>query len=369
MKKTLLTIALAACALSASAQGYRFTDIVRNAATPVKDQARTGTCWCFGTVSFLESELLRTGKGEYDLSEMSVVRQKYINQLNDYYLRRGQGSLSPGSLPHTALNAIRVAGILPEEVYNGIGYDSDHHDHGELGRYIGSLAKTAVDAKKRSPEYYEMLESVLDIYLGEKPASFSYYGRTYTAESFWKNLGLNLDDYVEITSFSHKPYYKAIDVEVPDNWEHERMYNLPLDEMMDVMDKALLAGYTISWDGDVSEKGFVHKSGLAINPTEKAMEEALTFKKPCEEIKVDQAVRQAGYENFTTTDDHIMHVTGMVKDQNGTIYYITKNSWGPDSNSTGGYLNMSESFVRAKTICFMVHKNAIPKEIRAKLGL
>lgn len=389
MKRTILTFTLLLSVYGAFGQGYQFTEIISLPATPVKNQAATGTCWCFATVSFLESELLRTGKGEYDLSEMFLVRQKYMNQLQDNYLRRGKGNIGQGSLSHTAMNAFKQVGIVPEEVYTGINYDSDRHNHGEMARYMKGLSETAVELKKRSPEYYKLIDNLFDTYMGSIPEKFIYKGKEYTPETFTKSLGINPDDYIEITSFTHQPYYTAFEVEVPDNWEHELMYNVPLDELIEIMNYALKNGHTVCWDGDVSEKGFSHTNGVAINPevstvetyvgTDRARFEKMTaterleavykFDRPYPEIKVTPEIRQEGYEAFVTTDDHLMHITGMVKDQNGTPYYITKNSWGTERNTFGGYLNMSESYVRAKTIFIMVHKDAIPKAIRAKLEI
>lgn len=389
MKKSIMILALILSVGSAFAQGYQFTDVKRLAATPVKNQASTGTCWCFATVSFLEAELLRTGKGEYDLSEMFLVRQKYMNQLQDNYLRRGKGNISQGSLSHTAINAFLQVGIVPEEVYNGINYDSERHNHGELARYLKGIADVAVELKHRSPEYDKLVKNLFDTYLGEVPEKFTYKGKEYTPKSFAASLGLNMDDYVELTSFTHHPYYTQFEVEVPDNWEHGKMYNLPLDELMETMNYSLDKGYTVCWDGDVSEKGFSHTNGVAINPevakTEdlsgsdrarfegmsmtQRLEEVYKFERPYPEVMVTPEVRQQGFEKFVTTDDHLMHVTGIVKDQNGTPYYITKNSWGTERNTFGGYLNMSESYVRAKTIFILVHKDAVPKAIRAKLKI
>lgn len=392
MKKGIIALAvLLGMGVTANAQekGYKFTEVVSLKTTPVKNQASTGTCWCFATTSFMESELLRMGKGEYDLSEMFIVRQKYFNQTEDNYQRRGKGNVGQGSLSHTWMNAFNQVGIVPEEVYHGINYNSENHNHREMATYIGAISEAAVKMKQRSPEYYKMLNNIFDTYLGAIPEKFNYKGKEYTPKSFAASLGLNMNDYVEITSFTHKPYYEAMEVEVPDNWEHAKQYNLPLDEMMSVMDYALNHGYTVCWDGDVSEKGFSHVNAVAINPelekvedfsgTDRArfenmspkerQEEAYKFQGPCPEVKVTPEVRQAGYDNFTTTDDHLMHITGIVKDQNGTKYYITKNSWGTARNSNGGYLNMSESFVRAKTIYFMIHKNAIPADLKKKLGL
>ena len=389
MRSFLFSCLLAAGAMTASAQGYQFTDVCRVPATPVKNQASTGTCWCFATVSFMESELLRMGKGTYGLSEMFIVRQKYMNQMQDNYVRRGRGNIGQGSLSHTFMNAFNQVGIVPEEVYTGINYDSDRHNHTELVKYIKAIASTAVEMKHRSPEYFELVNSLFDIYLGKLPEKFTYQGKEYTPKTFAASLGLNMSDYVELTSFTHHPYYEAFEVEVPDNWEHAKMYNLPLDELIEVTDHALQNGYTVCWDGDVSEKGFSFKNGVAINPevkkvddystTDRArfekmdekerLEEVYKFEKPFPEVKVTPEIRQEGYEAFVTTDDHLMHLTGIAKDQNGTKYYITKNSWGTERNTFGGYLNMSESFVRAKTIYIMIHKDALPKALRAKLGV
>ena len=389
MKTFILSCMLAFSVSTAFGQGYQFTEVVTVPATPVKNQAATGTCWCFATTSFMESELLRMGKGTYDLSEMFIVRQKYMNQLQDNYLRRGNGNIGQGSLSHTFMNAYRQVGIVPEEVYTGINYDSERHNHSEMVRYMHAIADVAVKTKQRSPEYDKLIANLFDTYLGKLPEKFTYKGKEYTPKSFAESLGLNMDDYIELTSFTHHPYYVEFDVEVPDNWEHSLMYNLPLDEMMETVDYALTNGYTVCWDGDVSEKGFSFTNGVAINPevkkvedlsnTDRArfeklgekerLEEVFKFERPYPEIKVTPEVRQAGFESFVTTDDHLMHVTGITKDQNGTKYYITKNSWGTDRNKFGGYLNMSESFVRAKTIYVMVHKDAIPKAIKIKLGI
>lgn len=389
MKTLFISCALLLSAFSTFAQGYQFTEVATVPATPVKNQAATGTCWCFATTSFMESELLRMGKGEYDLSEMFIVRQKYMNQLQDNYLRRGDGNIGQGSLSHTFMNAYRQVGIVPEEAYKGINYDSERHNHSEMVQYLKAIADVAVKNKKRSPEYDKLIQNLFDTYLGELPSKFTYKGKEYTPKSFAESLGLNMDDYIELTSFTHHPYYVKFDVEVPDNWEHQLMYNLPLDEMIETMDYALNNGFTVCWDGDVSEKGFSFTNGVAINPevkkvedlsnTDRArfekmdekerLEEVYKFEQPYPEIKVTPEVRQKGFESFVTTDDHLMHLTGIAKDQNGTKYYITKNSWGTDRNKFGGYLNMSESFVRAKTIYIMLHKDAIPKAIKTRLSL
>lgn len=388
MKALIISCALT-LSLSVLAQGYQFTDIVRLEATPVKNQAATGTCWCFATTSFMESELLRMGKGTYDLSEMFIVRQKYINQLQDNYLRGGHGNIGQGSLSHTWMNAFRQVGIVPEEAYHGINYASLIHNHSEMVRFMQAIADVAVKEKQRTPQYYELVNNLFDTYLGKIPDKFKYHDKEYTPKSFAASLGLNMDNYIELTSFTHHPYYQKFDVEVPDNWEHSLMYNIPLDEMISAVDYALNHGYTVCWDGDVSERGFSFKNGVAINPevekvedfseTDRArfekmdeqsrMNEVFKFEHPYPEVKVTPEIRQQDYEAFVTTDDHLMHVIGIVKDQNGTKYYITKNSWGTDRNNFGGYLNMSESFVRAKTIYVMIHKAALSNEMRKKLNI
>ncbi len=398
MKSRIISVLLIAFLfLNASAQrkkdatpdGYQFKTLVSLDATPVKNQSRTGTCWCFATTSFFESELMRMDKGEYDLSEMFIVRHNYIDRLQDNYLRRGKGNLGPGSLSHDWTEVFSDHGMVPEEVYTGINYDSETHNHSELQAFINAIAEVPVKRRNESKEYHKIVDAVLNTYLGEIPESFSYKGTTYTPQTFASSLGINPDDYVEITSFSHFPFYTKGQVEVPDNWRFEKMYNVPIDELVEIMDYALNKGYTVNWDGDVSEKGFSHTNGVAINPdvskpedlsgTDRArfedmspterLEEVYKFEKPFPEIDVTQEIRQEGYESFVTTDDHLMHVTGIVQDQNGTKYYITKNSWGTERNRFGGYLNMSESYVKAKVIFIMVHKDAVPAAIREKLGI
>lgn len=369
--------------------GYQFIPVVDLKATSVKNQAATGTCWCFATTSFIESELLRTGKGEYDLSEMFIVRQNYIDRLKDNYLRRGKGNTGPGSLSHDWMRVFSEYGIVPDEAYNGLNYGSPTHNHGELQEFINAVASVPLQRRNESTQYHEIVNSVLNAYLGKTPDSFIYKGITYTPKTFAASLGINPSDYVEITSFTHFPFYTRGILEVPDNWSMEQFYNVPLDELIEIMDYSFNNGYTVNWDGDVSESGFSHKNGFAVIPsipstergsgTDRARFERVSSSAqqnienvtpgPGPEINVTQELRQTGYENFATTDDHLMHLTGIVKDQNGTKYYKTKNSWGTDRNASGGYLNMSESYVRAKTLFIMVNKNGIPPAIKTKLGL
>jgi len=402
MKMRLFIAAIIACAMlplsaqkkdaavqkSKAGEGYKFTSVVDLNATSVKNQSATGTCWCFATTSFIESELLRMGKEEYDLSEMYIVRQNYIDRLKDNYLRRGKGNLGPGSLSHDWMRVFSEYGIVPDEVYPGLNYGSTTHNHSELQAFINAVAEIPVQRKNESKQYEEIVNAILDTYLGLYPDTFIYKGVTYTPATFAASLNINPDDYIQVTSFTHFPFYTQGILEVPDNWAMERFYNVPLDELVEIMDYSFNNGYTVNWDGDVSESGFSHKNGYAVLPLQPSGErepatDRARFERtpdqgsgtpelppsPGPEINVTQEIRQAGYESFTTTDDHLMHLTGIVKDQNGTKYYKTKNSWGTDRNAFGGYLNMSESYIRAKTLFIMVHKDAIPEAIRTKLGL
>jgi bleomycin hydrolase len=333
--------------------GPKFTNIVELKATPVKNQSSTGTCWSFATTSFIESELIRMGRGEYDLSEMFIVRNNYADRLRDNYLRQGKGNLGEGSVAHDWMTEFITNGIVPDEVYPGLNYGSPTHNHGELNAFLNAVAAVPLQRKNESDQYHKIVNDILDVYLGKVPENFNYKGATYTPKTFAESLGINPSDYVEITSFTHFPFYTQGLLEIPDNWRMARYYNVPLDELMEIIDYSMGNGYTVNWDGDVSERGFTHPKGMA-NVTE---------------TTVTQESRQKGFETFTTTDDHLMHLTGITKDQNGIKYYITKNSWGTTGNPFGGYLNMSENYVRAKTISIMVHRNAIPPAIKSKLGI
>ena len=349
---------------------YTFTPVNDIKVSPVKDQARTGTCWCFATVSFLEAELIRQGKGEYDLSEMFVVRNNYKDRIFDNYLRQGKGNINPGSIAHMATNAIAKYGIVPESVYHGINYDSDRHNHGELSAYLKAIADVSVERKVLSPEYDKLIKSLFDIYMGEMPETFVYEGKTYTPLSFAKMLGLDdVSDYIELTSFTHHPFYQQVPLEIPDNWDHARVWNVPLDEFTAIIDNALLNGFTVDWDGDLTAGEFQHQHGIAICPNPEDFAEAVKLEKVYPDRVVTQESRQKAFETFQTVDDHVMHITGLFKDQNGNLFYKTKNSWGENNGDMKGYLFMSRAYVQMRCISIMVHKDAIPKDIRKKLGL
>ena len=373
--KRILTLALAAVLCTAAfAQTqtiYKFTPVKDIKVTPVKDQARTGTCWCFATISFLEAELLRQGKGEYDLSEMFVVRNNYSDRIFDNYLRRGRGNINPGSIAHMATNAVAKYGIVPESAYHGINYDSDSHNHGELSSYLKAIAEVSIEQKNLSPEYNKLVKSLFDIYLGEVPETFEYNGKTYTPQSFAKMLGFDdMSDYIELTSFTHHPFYQQVPLEIPDNWDHALLWNVPLDDLMAIMDNALEKGYTVAWNGDLTAGEFNHNRGIAICPNPEDFAEAIKLEKVYPDRQVTQEMRQSDFEHFRTVDDHLMHLTGLYKDQNGGKFYKTKNSWGEGRNpEMKGYLYMSKAYIEMRTISIMVHKDAIPKDIRKKLGL
>jgi bleomycin hydrolase len=354
-------------------EGYKFIPVIELKATSVKDQAATGTCWSFATTSFIESELLRMGKGEYDLSEMFIVRYNYIDKLKDNYIRRGKGNLGQGSLSHDWMIEFAENGIVPDQNYTGLNYGTASHNHNELNAFLNAVSVVPIEKSFESAQYEIIVNSILDIYLGELTDSIIYNGISYTPKSFAESLDINTEDYVEITSFTHFPFYKQGVLEVPDNWRMKQFYNVPIDELIQIIDYSMSKGYTVNWDGDTSEKGFSHSDGVAIIPEISNKDGNLStynsFSTPLPEIFISQELRQAGYENSVTTDDHLMHLTGIVKDQNGTKYYVTKNSWGTGGNPFGGYLNMSESYVRAKTIFIMVNKNAIPPDIKTKLGI
>ncbi|HIZ88290.1 MAG TPA: C1 family peptidase [Candidatus Coprenecus pullistercoris] len=374
LSRFILPLLLLAPALPVQADDgpYDFTITVENPTTSVKNQYRSGTCWCFATTSFIESELLRMGKGEYDFSEMYTVRWNYYERLQDNFLRRGKGNITEGSIAHMAMKIFQKYGMVPEEAYPGINYDSPLHDHSEMTVYIKAIADASVELGYRSPEYFELQDALFDIYMGRMPSTFEYEGKEYTPETFRDMLGIDFDDYVELTSFSHHPFYSKVPLEIPDNWDHETLYNLPLDEFMEVIDNALTNGYTVCWDGDVSENGYVYSpTAVAILPADPnvSFEDIAGTDTLIQEVEfVDQDVRQTLFETFVTTDDHLEHITGMATDHDGNIYYMTKNSWA-DSNRYGGYHFMSEKYVRAKTVSILVHKDAIPKNIRKKLGL
>ena len=368
---------------------YQFTAVNDLSATSVKDQYSSGTCWSFAGIGFLESELLRMGKGEYDLSEMWIARHAYHDKADKYVRLHGKGNFSQGGATHDVFNAVREYGIVPEEVYSGLQYGTAKHEHSE----VEAVLKGYMDAVVTNPNgrlstaWLDGVDGILDAYLGEVPETFIYNGKAYTPQSFAEELGLNMDDYVSITSFTHHPFYTQFAVEVPDNWAWGLSYNVPLEEMMEIIDNALLNGYSVEWAADVSEPGFQYSKGFAVIPAGTSSEasdlewakwetmssnsrRAMIAKatEPIEEMEITQELRQEGYDNYETTDDHGMLITGIFTDQNGNTFYKVKNSWDV-SNIYDGYFFASAPFVAYKTMNIVVHKNAIPKDIRKELGI
>jgi len=333
--------------------------------TPVKSQDRTGTCWSFATSSFLESELIRMGKGEHDISEMYTVRNIYKDKARNYVLRQGKANFSQGSLAHDPIFVAYRNGIVPEEAYSGLLEGEKKHDHGEMQSMMKGMLDALIRRKKISNKWMPAIEQVLNVYLGEAPERFKYKGKSYTPKSFAESLGIKPEDYVQVTSFTHQPKYRPFVLEVPDNYSNGLFYNVDLDELQAIVDNAVKGGYSLAWDGDISEKGFSSKNGMAILPTDPKREDL--FVEPGEELKVNAEIRQLAFESFATEDDHLMHLAGIAKDKNGTKYYQIKNSWGEQSEYKG-YLYMSEAYFKMKTVSLMVHKDAIPTRIAKKLG-
>jgi bleomycin hydrolase len=364
MKHFLLLIAL--CWAGQLAAQYKFTVKDELQCTEIKNQQRTGTCWSFSTVSFLEAELIRMGKTPYDLSEMYIVRNIYKDKARNYVLRQGKANFSQGSLNHDVIRALSFGGIIPESIYSGKLDGESMHDHSEMERALKGMLDGILKGKRLSNKWMGAFECILDTYMGSVPERFTFEGKSYTPESFTESLGINPADYVTLTSFSHHPFYESFILEIPDNYSNGSYFNIPLDELQAIADYALSNGYTVAWDGDVGEKGFSAGKGIAVIPADESKEDL--FDQPIEEAKVDQQMRQEAFESYATTDDHLMHLTGTAVDQKGTKYYITKNSWG-EISPYKGFLYMSSSYFRMKTVGIMVHKDAIPKDIAEKLSL
>ncbi len=365
---------------------YEFTTIKENPITSIKNQYRSGTCWCYSALSFIESEILRTKGIETDLSEMFVVGRSYHDRAVKYVRLDGHLNFAAGSSFGDVLHVINDYGIVPQEVYSGFNYGTEMPEQGELDMVL----KGYVEGVKNNPNrklttaWLNGFDGILGAYLGKAPETFTVNGVEYTPESYRDYLGINYDDYVNITSFTHHPFYEQFIIEVPDNWRWDSAYNLPIDEMMEVMYNAIDKGYTIAWGSDVSEKGFT-RNGLAVLPVEESKvttgsdqehwvgkseetsKEEVKTELP-EEMTVTQEMRQDGFDRKTTTDDHGMHIYGLAKDQNGTNYFMVKNSWG-ETGKYKGVWYASDTFVRGKTLNIIVHKDALPKHIAKKLGI
>lgn len=370
--------------------GYNFEVVKQLKTTPVKDQQRTGTCWSYATTSFIESELIRMGKPDVILSSMFFVRHAYTNKAERYVRFHGTNNFGQGGQAHNVFDVVKEHGFIPEKFYPGNNYGEDQHVHSEFEAVLQSMADAVIKNKNRklSTAWKPAIESVVDSYLGIVPESFEIERKMVTPKEYASSMGFNPNDYIELTSFNHHPYYLPAILEIPDNWAHKAYINIPIDELINIIFNAIENGYTVCWDGDTSEKGFAYSKGLAVLPQAKVEEmsdseqakwsdvpkDSLTiklysFSEIVPEIKVDEQYRQQTFDNYQTTDDHLMHIVGISKDTNGNRYFITKNSWGTDDHIYNGYLHMSEQYVRGKTIAILLHKDALPKDIAAKIGL
>ncbi|MBR5194345.1 MAG: aminopeptidase [Bacteroidaceae bacterium] len=398
MKKLLTAAALGLFCVSGMAQeankeeGFVFTTVKANPVTSVKNQNRAGTCWCYSTLGFIESELLRMGKGEYDLSEMFIVHNTYLDRADRAVRTHGDVSFAQGGSFYDVLYGMKAFGLVPEaEMRPGVMYGDTLSVHNELTAVSDAVVAAIAKGKLRSLQkdennqmlWKKAIESIHDIYLGKRPKKFTYNGKEYTPKSFYESLGLNPDEYISLTSYTHHPFYESFVLEIQDNWRWAQSYNLPIDEFMEVFDYAIMNGYTIAWGSDVSESGFT-RNGVAVLPdADKAQElsgsdmahwlklkpeEKQLNTKPQPQKWVTQEERQVAYDNFETTDDHGMQIYGIAKDQLGNEYYMVKNSWGTNSKYKGHWY-ASKAFVRYKTMNIVVHKNSIPKAIAKKLGI
>lgn len=394
MKKIFLVAVAAIFTLTVWAQQpaekkgpYQFTIEKQLEATPVKNQASSGTCWSFAAVGQLESDLLRMGKGEYDLSEMWIVRHSYLDKAIKYARLHGTIEFAGGGATHDVFNVISEYGIVPEEAYPGLNYGSDVHRHGELDAVLRAYMDAIIKQKNLTTAWIDGVNGILDAYLGEVPAKFIYNKKEYTPKSFAASLGLDMADYVTFTSYTHHPFYTEFVLEIPDNWAWGLSWNVPMEDMMKIVDYSLDKGYTVNWGADVSEGGFQYARGFAVIPTTKPedmtgserakwdgmnvrqrLSLASTTDEPVTEATITQEMRQKAFDNWETTDDHGMLITGTAKDQNGNRFYLVKNSW--DTNQIyDGYFYASVPFVQYKTMNITVHRDAIPKEIKKKMGI
>jgi aminopeptidase C len=400
--KELMIIAALAVSLSAFAQtdstqvkkdsveGWQFTTVDSVPITRVKDQHRSGTCWAFSTLGFLESEVLRIKGKEVELSPMFVVSKTLIDRATYCVRLYNEPKFAEGGSAYDVIYCMQHYGLVPKSAMPGIRYGWTEADtlpvFSELTAVASGYLNGLKKQKKLSPVWREGLQAIYDTYLGACPAEFEYEGKKYTPESFVKSLGLNAEDYVSITSYTHHPFYERFALEVPDNWRMDQMYNVPMEDMMRIIDNAIANGYTLAWGADVSEIGFTRK-GIGVVPdadhgadltgsdmqkwvgmTKDKQKEELT-KKPLPEKTITQQMRQDAFDNWETTDDHGMQIFGTAKDQNGKRYYMVKNSWGTLRSDYKGIWYISEAFMQYKTNDVLVHKNAIPKDIRKKLGI
>ncbi|MBR4722758.1 MAG: aminopeptidase [Muribaculaceae bacterium] len=397
MNKLFLTLLAAACIAPAAfaddekpkekadSAKFEFTDVKTIKTTSVKDQNKTGTCWCFAGTAFYENEIWKASGDSLDISEMFTVRQCYLDKAKRYARMQGATNFAQGGSVLDVPYVWDNYGAVPEEVYAGLNYGEKKHDHQEMAGVLRSFMNSISNSRKLSSAWLTAFEGILDAYFGKVPEKFDYKGKTYTPKSYAKSLGLSTDDYIAVTSWTHHPFYSPFILEIPDNWVWGEYQNVTIDELKAIADNAIENGYSFVWAADVSEPGWKWKEGFAVMPKEKTEadlegtelarwvkltdkereQEKYSFNYPIEEIEVTQEQRQKWFDSMETTDDHGMVIMGIAKDQDGKLYYKVKNSW--DSNQIyDGYIYVSEPYFRAKTISIYVNKKAIPKDIAKK---
>ena len=354
---------------------FKFTIIKENGATSVKDQGSSGTCWSYSGNSFLESEMIRMGKQPIDLAEIFTARMSYHDKAKLYVLNNGTGiTWGEGGALHDVINMFRKYGIVPQETYTGLVNGQTRNNFAEMSEVIKEMLNVYAKnpSKKLSANWLDNIDSMLDAYLGKIPETFTYNNKKYTPKTLAKEVvGINPDDYVEISSYKDYPYYKPFVLPVPDNWSHDRVWNVPMEELTTIIDYAIKNGYTVGWATDVSEPYFSYKNGIAYVPNINlnnidAETKANLFNGPKPDKVITEDMRQDALNNLTTTDDHGMQITGLAKDQTGKEYYIVKNSWG-STNDYKGYLYATKPYVQFKSTAILVHKDGIPKDILKKL--
>lgn len=369
---TLVFLIVSAATLSQDNE-YRFTIKKEVASTPVKNQSLTSTCWSFSGLSFFESELLRMGKAEYDLSEMYIVKEAYKRKAEEYARRRGSCAFSPGGQYFDLLNIAKETGLVPDVVFPGLNYGSKNHNHDEMDAVLKGYMNGVIKMSRRTPAWYTGLNGILDAYLGNMESGFEYNNEYYTPVEFANHLGLNFNDYIVVSSFNDHPYYKEAVLEVPDNWSPCTYYNLPVDELIQTIDNALLSGYSVAWAADMKGKGFNMKKGVAIIPekdwndlSDAEVEEM--FRSPHRQKKITQELRQRELGDSPITGDHGMHIVGLAEDQQGNVFYKVKNSWG-ETGKYSGYIFVSREYMKLKTTNILINKNSIPVSIAQKLEI
>ncbi|HLN96252.1 MAG TPA: C1 family peptidase, partial [Flavobacterium sp.] len=327
----------------------------------------TGTCWSFSTTSFLEAEIIRKTGKTVDLSEMYNVRETYEDKAFTYLMRQGHAQFGEGGLAHDVINSARKYGVVPQNVFSGMPDGANRYDHSQLVGKLESVLKQYATSKTLSPQWRTDVATLLDAGIGKPVTSFTYEGTTYTPKTFLSSLKLNLDDYVTITSFTHEAPYQKFILDVPDNFSNGSFYNLPLDEYIDNIDNALANGYSVALDADVSEPYFFSQQGVAVVPASEG-----DYAASASEIRPEQTItpdmRQTAFENYSTTDDHLMLIVGKAKDQKGNLYYKVKNSWGLQAGYQG-FFYISVSYIRLKSISVLVSRDALLKKTRKALAI